>query len=76
MNKNLDEMGQTLGMTKDDVTRTLKMKKRQSLSIIPVVAFTFLGGASFDTLGTCYGGICQRDFKRLPRWLRWLLGLR
>jgi hypothetical protein len=74
--ENLDGMGQTLGITKGEVAKTLKMRKRQSLSIIPMVAFTFAGGAFFDTLGTHYGGICQQDFKRLPRWLRWLLGLR
>ena len=74
MEKNLEEISNSLGIEKGEINRTLRMKRRQSFLVFPLVSFLF--GPRFDALGGFYGGIGGEDFKRLPRFIRWILGIR
>ncbi|GEM_PF-2215175 len=70
MNRNakesIYEVGQTLGLTKDEVISAIKMRKRQIFYIvIPVMALSAFSLAVFRVLGTHYGGVSIQDFRVL-----------
>ena len=73
--EDLFEVGQKLGMKKDEIKYTLKRQKKTVIAgALVVVALAFIGNLYF--LGMKYGGISLEDFNfRILRMIRTLFGL-
>ncbi len=75
--KKLNEIGNSLGLSKDEIKSALKRRKREILfALIPVVAVA-INVSVLNVLGVRYGGASAEDFEILKRFrfLRFLLGL-
>lgn len=70
----LYDLGQTLGVTKDEIKSTLRRRRNQILlAVVPVMAFAF-AATTIRVFGVRYGGISIEDF-RIFRILRLIFGL-
>ena len=73
MDRNLYEIGQRIGIAKDEIKYTLKRRKRTIITgALVIVALALVSGAFY--LGTRYGGISIEDFLNRFKIFRFLFG--
>lgn len=66
MKQNLYKIGQNLGISKKDITNTIK--KRKKLVIAATIAIGAITAVTFAYLGTHYGGVSIEDFEIFKRF--------
>ena len=66
MKKNIYRIGQSLGITKKEISNTIK--KRKKLVIAATIAIGAITAATVAYLGTHYGGVSIEDFEIFKRF--------